>query len=330
VPYLKAGSGADVSTRYLAEGLEKAGIEAVLQGFHRYFEFMPWLLSGIPAPENTDIILTNSWNGYAFSRKGIPMVTVDRLFILDPLLNYYKNMLQKIYHNVLIKPYIKASVKRSHAVVAVSEYTAGVMSDILRIPRPRVILNAVDTDFFTPSPEKTENNDRKPFRLFFSGNLSRRKGADLLSPIMQRLGKGFELYYTAGLRKKELPGSIKGLMHPLGSLTQAQMRQQYRRADLLLFPSRGEGLSRAIMESLACGTPVVTSNVSSMPEAVTPEVGRLCRPDNPDAFANAIKELASDPVRLNVNRAAARERAEKFFELKRMVEDYVNLFQMLC
>lgn len=324
-----AGSGADVSTRYLAAGLEKAGTEVELQAFHHYFEFMPELLSKIRAPSNSDIILTNSWNGFAFYRLGAKLVTVDRLFVLDPLLEKYKSFAQRHYHRVLIRRYIGESLKKAHAVVSVSHYTARVIQNIMRVPKPHVILNAVDTEFFTPLACLPQKHSQRPVRLLFSGNLSKRKGADLLAPIMRRLGRGFELYYTSGLRKYHLTDAVRGIMHPLGSLSQKQMREQYRKADLLLLPSRGEGLSRAIMESLACGTPVVASDVSSMPEAITPKVGRLCPVDNVDAFANAVKEITSDMDMLYAMRLAARERAERFFNLGRMVNQYLELFGML-
>lgn len=329
IPYIAAGSGSDVSTCYLAAGLEQAGVEVVLQPFHRYFEFMPRLLSRVPAPANTNITLTNSWNGFAFYRSGIRLVVVDRLFILDPLLEKYKSFTQRLYHKNLIRHYIQNSLKIADSVVAVSNYTADVIKDVLRVPKPSVILNSVDTDFFSPPTYAPRKSVNKPVRLLFSGNLIKRKGVDLLAPIMRNLGKEFELYYTAGLRKHNLPDGARATMHPLGKLSQGEMRDQYRKADLLLFPTRGEGLSRAVMEALACGTPVVASDISSMPEAITPEVGCLCPVDNVQTFVDAVKRLVSNSDHLYAMRLSARVRAEQVFDLNRMVKEYLELFERL-
>lgn len=326
LPYITAGSGSDVSTRYLAAGLEKVGIEVVLQSFHHYFEIAPWLLSKVQAPPGTDITVTNSWNGFAFKRRGTKMITVDRLFVPDPTLNKYKSKLQYFYHNHHVKRNILASIKSADSVVAVSNYTAQVMAREFNIPKPRVILNAVDTEFFTPKEDNLQTDKDRPFRLLFVGNLTRRKGVDLLGPIMNQLGPEYELYYTAGLRTSALPDTTS-TMHALGTLSQEEIREQYRLADLLLFPSRGEGLSRAVMESLACGTPVIAADISSLPEAVSPDVGRLCPVDDAAAFANAVHELSAEPERLTSMRKAARKRAQEVFSLKRMVNEYIDLFE---
>jgi alpha-maltose-1-phosphate synthase len=328
LPYIKGGSGADVSTRYLAEGLRKAGLRVVARSFHPSFQFAPWLLSRVPAPRNTGVIVTNSWNGFAFARPGSRLVVVDRLCVHDPALEPYKSFAQKVFHDHFVRRFVMASARRANAVVAVSAYTADLYPKVLDLPRPRVILNAVDTDFFRPPDAGRSMTMSRGARLLFVGNLTARKGADMLVPIMHELGPDYELYYTAGLRAKDIPGKLPH-MHPLGQLDQQQMVREYQKADLLLFPSRGEGLPRAVMEALACGTPVVAADVSSLPEAVDDSVGRLCPRDDVRAFADAVRDLLMDPGQYARLAANARLRAEKRFSLDRMIEMYCNLFHDL-
>lgn len=328
VPYIKGGSGADVSTEYLAEGLINAGIRAKLQCFHSCFQFAPWLLTCIPAPRDANIILTNSWNGFAFARFESRLVVVDRLCVHDPALDPYKGFHQKIFHNHFVRRFVIASSRCADAVVAVSDYTADIYPEVLGLPRPRVILNAVDTDFFRPVDGVRTFPDDRLVRLLFVGNLTSRKGADMLVPIMQNLGPNYELYYTAGLRAKDIPGKLPN-MHPLGRLDQQQMVKQYQMADLLLFPSRGEGLPRAVMEALACGTPVVAARISSLPEAVDDKVGRLCPLDDVEYFVNTVIDLVKDSTRYMHLSENARKRAVERFSLSRMIEEYIDLFKTL-
>lgn len=328
MPFVEGGSGADISAGYLAEGLRRRGNKVVLQRFHHSFQWAPWLLLRVSPPAGTSIILTNTWNGFAFARAGCRLVTVDRLCVHDPTLEPYKSIPQRLFHNQIIRRYVIASAKRSDAVVAVSRYTADLYPDELGLPRPIVIPNAVDTEFFVPPNQYSFLSGVRPVRLLFVGNLTRRKGADMLAPIMRRLPSGYELYYTAGLRAKGIVDQLPN-MHPLGRLGQAQMCQQYQAADLLLFPSRGEGLPRAVMESLACGTPVVAANVSSLPEAIDEHVGRLCPRDDADAFAQAVRDLTISPAALMQLSINARERAEERFSLSRMTNQFVELFHGL-
>ena len=67
----------------------------------------------------------------------------------------------------------------------------------------------------------------------------------------------------------------------------------YRMADVLAFPSLYEGLGLPPMESMACGTPVVTSNVASLPEAVG-EGGITVDPNDYDALANGLRRILTD------------------------------------
>lgn len=328
MPYISGGSGADVSTRYMANKLIDLGLTVHLQAFNTNFQFIPWILKGISAPVGTNLIVANSWNAFAFARPKCKLVVIDRLCVHDPALEPYKSFAQKIFHNYFVKRYVLASARRADASVAVSKYTADLYPKELNLPRPQAITNAVDTDFFTPcNSYKKPINDRN-IRLLFVGNLTTRKGADMLSPIMQKLGGGYELFYTAGLRKNNLPNQSPN-MYPLGRLDQYQMREQYQKADLLIFPSRAEGLPRAVMESLACGTPVVSTDASSMPEAIDETVGVLCPRDDIDSFVAGVKKLTSSQTVLDKLSANARIRAVERFSLTRMINEYISLFSTL-
>ena len=68
----------------------------------------------------------------------------------------------------------------------------------------------------------------------------------------------------------------------------------YNAATLLAYPSRYEGFGLPVVEAEACGTPVVTSNVSSLPEAAGP-AGLLVSPDDVDGLAGALEQLLADP-----------------------------------
>ena len=228
----------------------------------------------------------------------------------------------------MIKYFERTGFKFADKVVAVSKYTGQVMRDVLKNVNPMVISNGVDTDFFYPESDNLDVDKRK-VRLLFVGNMSRRKGFDFLPEIMKRLGDGYELFYTSGLR------TTKGLqkfpnMIPLGKLNQFEIREEYRKADILVFPTRMEGLPLSAMEAMACGTPVVTFNTSSLPEIVRDGVcGKLCPIDNPVAFTEAVKELSSTPQLLKTMGLNAKKIIEKNFSFNRMVDQYILLFKSM-
>jgi glycosyltransferase involved in cell wall biosynthesis len=97
----------------------------------------------------------------------------------------------------------------------------------------------------------------------------------------------------------------------LGRVSDADLLDLYRSAALFLDPTRYEGFGYGMLEAMACGTPVVASNVTSVPEVVG-DAGLLCPPDSVHAFADAVRHLLADP-RERADRAThGLERARSF------------------
>ena len=85
-----------------------------------------------------------------------------------------------------------------------------------------------------------------------------------------------------------------------------------RAADLFVMPTLAEGSPNAVLEAMACGLPVVSSDIPALREAVPPEAGRLVDPLDVRALGAAIGALVDDvELRTRMGRAA-RARAESF------------------
>jgi glycosyltransferase involved in cell wall biosynthesis len=328
LPMIQGGSGADIFANRLASALQRHGVTAHVSRFPTYFQFAPFLLASTQPPPGTDIVHALSWSGFAFQRKDIPLVVTEQLNVLDPHYRPYKGYAQSVYHQTLIRTFVKASFKVAHAITAVSHATADSLDNILGAREIHVIYNSVDTRVFYPHPKNRESNT--PIRLLFVGNLTRRKGADLLAPIMKQLGARFELRFTAGLRDLKLRNSEPNML-PIGKLVSDQsLLKAYHQSDVLLFPSRIEGLPIAPLEAMACGKPVIAARVSSLPEVVGNGVsGLLCDPDTIESFVDACQKLADDFEMLRILGDAARERAEKVFSEDVIIPKYIALYEKL-
>lgn len=96
-----------------------------------------------------------------------------------------------------------------------------------------------------------------------------------------------------------------------GTVTDLQLAALYNRAALFVYPSRYEGFGMPIVEAMTCGTPVITTNVSSMPEAAG-QAAVLVDAEDPAAFTDAIARLLADTVTTEALTAAGIEHARKF------------------
>jgi len=324
LPYIIGGSGTDTFTETLATALQEAGHEAVVQSFPHIMQFCPGVLRSVKMPEATDIVFTNSWAGFAFKRRGVAMVTMEQLFVHDPAYASFRSKGQAVFHSTLVHWFEKRTFHDADRVVAVSRATQKAVMDAFPDVDPIVIPNGVDVDFFTPISEDERRDGERAFRLLFVGNLTTRKGADLLVDVMQALGPEFELHYTSGLRESatlDLENAVG-----LNRLDRMGVRHAMREADVFLFPTRLEGLSISVLEAMACGLPIVASDQSSMPELVDHgRTGLLCRLD-PIEFADAVQRLADAPDLRKSMGVAGRERAVGCFSMKKTVERYVQLF----
>ncbi|HUF74327.1 MAG TPA: glycosyltransferase family 4 protein [Gammaproteobacteria bacterium] len=323
MPHLVVGSGADVFTNRLATGLASRGHKVVRTTYSRFWQYFPWGIRLGRSPAAVDCTIAGGALGPGIKNAGGRLVLVEHHCVNDPAYGPYRSWAQAAYHEALVRRFTAKGVKKADMVVCVSQYTARILKMVHPRASIRVILNGVETDFFYPRPGAPERG--QPFRLLFVGNLTRRKGADLLPRIMQALGPDFLLGYTCGLTARD-PFSRVPNMVALGRLTQEGLRDAYRDADVLLYPTRYEGFGYAVVESMACGTPAVATSCSSLPELIEHDVnGKLCPIDDIDAFVTAVRDLAADTDRLMIMGQHARATAEKRFDLSRTVSDYENL-----
>lgn len=322
LPYTHAPTGSTTFVKALGRWLESRGHEAVVQSFPHAFQFAPWLLKGVAPPDGTEAIIYNSWNAPAFQRDGVRTICVEHLFVLDPAIRPYKSAPQAIFHDLFVCNFVAHGYARADRVVTVSDYTARAVRAEFPRSNPVAIPNGIDVERFSPVAAPPAEG---PFRLFFAGTPSIRKGIDLLAPIMRDLGESFELRMTAS--ESDCP-DLAGLANVtfLGRLQQDDMIREYATCHALLAPTRLEGLPLSVLEAMACGAPVIASDISSLPEAVDDGVtGLLCPVDEPQGFIDGARTLAADPARREAMARAARTRATGRFSIDRMGEAYLTL-----
>jgi glycosyltransferase involved in cell wall biosynthesis len=104
-----------------------------------------------------------------------------------------------------------------------------------------------------------------------------------------------------------------------------------RQATVFVSSSLSEGVALALLEAMATGLPVVVTGVGGNIEVVQDGVtGVLVPPRDPARLAEAISDLASNPVRVAAMGRAARSRVEDVFDVRRMVRDYERLYSTLA
>jgi len=316
------GSGAHVVHTMLERYLPGYCVRA----YHPYWTIFPFVLPVVVPLKGTHLIHSIPDYAIFFFRKSVPLVITFHNYVLDRWMKPYSSWVQRLHYATDLRLWTWLALQKTHTVTAVSHFTARLVQQDLNLSRPiKVIYNGVDVNHFTPAPFLTSS--RKEVRVFFSGNLTRRKGAHWLPSIARRLRKNVRIFYTQGLRTRSGLPSDTGLQS-VGSVPFEDMPNRYRQMDILLMPTVREGFGLAVAEAMACGLPVVASNCSAIPELIDDGMGGfLCPVGDADAFAEKINLLADSPQLRQEMGEYNRSKVEKQFTIERMVNEYRELFE---
>lgn len=227
-------------------------------------------------------------------------------------------------------------LQQADAIHCVSDEMA---NEVVRIigPRKNIFVNrpAVDTDSIRERPASNGG----PLKLLATGRLVWKKGLDYLLAALARVARAGIDFKMEILGDGELKDSLQfsisdlGLDHHVtlvGGVSSAAVLARLQSADIFVLPSVEEGISNAVLEAMATGLPIVTTDAGGMAEAVTDGVeGFVVRVRDIHALASRIEGLARDaPLRLRMG-TAARARALKDFSLARQVDVYEQAYGAL-
>lgn len=244
-------------------------------------------------------------------------------YYLDPEVQAYSTLAQRVHYRTDLRLLTKLAVRRANIVTAVSQFIADIVRDDLGFAGGiRVIPNGIDLARF-----KANRSPHEGIRVLFCGNLSARKGADLLKPISSMLDSGIEIWVASGLRGAASSYDFGPNVKLIGRIAYDEMPALYNETDIFLAPTRREGFGLGVAEAMASGLPVVATNCSALPELVTPSLGGyLVEPNNVEEFAARINFLAANAeARLAMGRFN-RLHALSHFDERAMIASYEHLF----
>jgi len=208
----------------------------------------------------------------------------------------------------------------------------------LGIPQERVHLTLpfVDRRKFSPAAGDQklwrEMQVREKYKLLYCGRVSREKNLPLLAEVFAHLAelRTDTALIVAGYGPylKDLQERLKGLpVYYLGRLSDSELSRLYASSDLYVFPSLTDTLGQVVLESQACGTPVLVSDVGGPKEVVEDGVTGMVLPgDDAAAWVRAISTLLDDGRKRGAMRRATQALVQRFGE-KRAVGDLWDRFE---
>ena len=202
------------------------------------------------------------------------------------------------------------------------------------------IPNGVDTDAYRPLDPALCRTllgvpAGKKVLMFGAGYLNRQhKGSDLLAKALRALPSSLKseiVLILLGEGGEALADMFDVAVIPLGFVGGQRIKAvAYSAADLFVLPTRGEGLPNVLLESMACGTPMVSFDVGGVPDLVRPGVtGYLARSEDVQDFHNGIRQLLEDAPLRQAMGQQCRAIACAEYSTKLEVQKYIALYDSL-
>jgi glycosyltransferase involved in cell wall biosynthesis len=232
-------------------------------------------------------------------KTGIPsLVTIhDLIFLRYP--EFYKFFDRLIYRNK-----VKYACKAATKIIAISEQTK---ADIVEFTgtspdKIEVIHQAISPLFFEKiDPAKIKEKYRLPDQFILAvGTIEERKNQLSIIKALQSQNIDIPLVligeptsYCNDIHKYLAHSNLRDRVIFLKNIPEADLAAIYRLAELSIYISVFEGFGLPVIEAMACGCPVITSNVSCLPETAG-NAALLCNPNDLDELGSRIRRLLTD------------------------------------
>jgi alpha-maltose-1-phosphate synthase len=204
--------------------------------------------------------------------------------------------------------------KIASKIVVASTYTKRTLIS-QGVDERKIIVNPYGVDLQKFNPPTLRHLDSRPLRFLFLGAVSARKGIPLLIKAWESLAlKDSELWLVGpvGTRERKLIPKLPGL-YVKGKYPFEELPDLMRQCDVLVFPSYCEGFALVLLEALASGMPIISTEATAAPDLIeNGKEGLLIQSGDLDALCQTMKVCADNPDKLKVMGEAARRCAERF------------------
>jgi glycosyltransferase involved in cell wall biosynthesis len=316
-------------------------------GFRKYYERFwrhPRQVCQIEADIYHIIDHSNAHVAYWLKKKGKPIIVTCHDLVQFVYPEILKGQSRFPAFSMASWRYSVKGMTHADCVVAVSSNTANDVRQMLGIESERIVVipNGVEASF-RPLPQEKVKSFRQEHQrlpeeicLLNIGSTHQRKNIltvlrvlkalkDRAIPVrLWRSGDEFMVDQIAFIKEQNLDQDILDF----GRADPKILIQLYNAANVLLAPSLYEGFGLTVLEAMACGLPVITSNVSSLPEVVG-DATKMFQPMDVRAMVETVLQLKQDPIYHQelIERGAIRA---KQLTWKRSAERLVSVYEQLA
>lgn len=313
--------------------------------FYEHYTFSPSLLFAVfKEVKNYDLIhITGVWN-FSVLAGTLACILNKKPFIISPRGALYKDainikskFIKLLYFNLIAKHYLK----RANAIHYTTEdekenVFQGINNNSIIIP------NGIDLNHFNNLPPKNSFKNKYPILkdkkyILFLGRIHRQKGIDLLIEAFKLIARKYNDLYlvivgpdNVGYRK-EVEKSLKkdNLLNGVvftGTLSGEEKLSAYVDAEVFVLPSYFENFGMAVIEAMACGTPVIISNKVGISDKIERNKSGLIVQNDPPKVYEGIKLLLDNKELYKEISSNGRNMVKNHYDISSVAEQMIGLY----
>jgi putative colanic acid biosynthesis glycosyltransferase len=216
-------------------------------------------------------------------------------------------------------------------IVPVSDWLSKIISQsFLAEHLSNVIKNGIDIDVFSPTDcneiKKKYNLDGKYILLGVAGIWSPRKGLSEFIKLSENLDSNYQIILV-GLSSSQIKSLPKNIIGISKTESLKELAEYYSVADIYLNPTLEDNFPTTNLESLACGTPVITYNTGGSKESISADTGFVVEKGDIQGLINAIVTIQKKGK--NYYSLACTEHARMFYNKNDRYMDYLKLYEKI-
>jgi len=267
-----------------------------VRGARAVFRLVPYVVQLARSAARVDLFHVMANSGWAWHLCAAPAVWIARLRGTPVIVNYRGGEAEAFLERQAA--WVTPTLRRAFAVIVPSGYLESIFGRFG--VRTEIVPNIVDLERFFPDPARTPGR-----HLVVTRNLEEIYDIPTALRAFLQLRQAYpDATLTVAGSGPQLD-ALRSLAHALGidsavaftgRLDNERMADLYRSADLMLNPSTADNMPNSLLEAMASGVPVVSTNVGGIPHLVCDRVNALLVPPrDPTAMARAALAVLSDP-----------------------------------
>jgi glycosyltransferase involved in cell wall biosynthesis len=294
-----------VNPAYPAKGIER------LRGVRAAVRLLPYLARLWRCAGRVDVLHVMANSGWAWHLFAAPAIWVGRLRRVPVVLNYRGGEAAEFFSRQF--RWVRPSIAKTSLVIVPSQFLKSIFAEYGI--NARIVPNIIDVNRFAPIERRNAD-----VNIVVTRNLEKLydipTAISAFALIRDKYPNARLTIAGSGPERDELEGfctacELGDCVQFTGSLDNASIADLYQSASLVLNPSSADNMPNSLLEAMACGIPIVSTNVGGIPYMVVDgETALLVSPGDPQAMAASAERILSDTAlatRLKVNGRIATE-----------------------